>query len=108
MTVGQELDRLIRTTIQNKQLLRFEYKGKERICEPHDFGIQKGIVRLFGWQVGGLSSRRIPGWRLFDVAEIQKCEMLDGHFAGNRDVASGKHQRWDKVFIRVGPPSQSS
>ena len=106
MTVRQELDRLIYTAIQSKQLVRFEYKGKERICEPHDYGIQNGVVRLFGWQVGGLSSTRIPGWRLFDVADIQKYEMLDRHFAGNRDVASGKHHRWDEVFIRVEPPEK--
>jgi len=106
MEVDQELDRLIYTAIRNKHLLRFEYKSKERIVEPHDYGIQNGVIRLFTWQVGGHSSGRIPGWRLFDVADIQNGKMLDRHFAGNREIPSGKHHRWDQVFIRVEPPEK--
>ncbi len=103
MAATQELDRLLRSAIQDKQLIRFSHKNNERIVEPHDYGIKNGIVRLFSWQVGGRSSGRIPGWRMFDVEEIQNCEMLDMHFAGNRDVPTGKHHRWDEIFIRVEP-----
>ena len=100
--VDQELDQMLRKAIGNKQLVRFRYKGNERIVEPHDYGIQNGIVRLFCWQVGGQSGSRIPGWRLVDVDGMQDCEMLDKHFAGNRDVPTGTHHKWDEVFIRVG------
>jgi hypothetical protein len=106
MGVGQELDQLLRIAIENKQLIRFIYKNSERIVEPHDYGIQNGIVRLFCWQVGGKSSGRIPGWRMIDVEGMQNCELLDKHFAGNREV-QGKHHRWDEVFIRVAPPERS-
>ena|SRR6202050_4494815 len=106
MAVTRELDRLLRSAIQDKQLIRFSYKNNERIVEPHDYGIQNGIVRLFSWQIGGRSSSRIPGWRMFDVEGIQNCEMLDKHFAGNRDVPTGKHHRWDEIFIRVEPPGK--
>jgi hypothetical protein len=105
MVVDLELDRLLRIAIENKQLIRFIYKNNERIAEPHDYGIQNGVVRLFCWQVGGKSSGRIPGWRMIDVEGIENCESLDRHFAGNREV-SGKHHRWDKVFIRVAPPEK--
>jgi hypothetical protein len=104
--VDPELNRLLRRAIESKQLLRFTYKGNERIVEPHDYGIQNGIVRLLCWQVGGKSNGRIPGWRLVDVADLQNCEVLDKEFAGNREVASGKHYRWDEVFIRVEPPDK--
>jgi predicted DNA-binding transcriptional regulator YafY len=104
MAVDQELDQMLRTAITNKQLIRFKYKNNERVVEPHDYGIQSGIVRLFSWQVSGKSSGRLPGWRMFDVEGIQNCEILDEHFAGNRDVA-GKHHQWDEVFIRVAPPN---
>jgi predicted DNA-binding transcriptional regulator YafY len=106
MAVDQELDRLIYAAIKNKHLLQFGYKSKERIVEPHDYGVQNGVARLFSWQVGGHSSGRIPGWRLFDVTDIQSCKMLDRQFDGNRDVPSGKHHRWDRVFIRVEPPEK--
>jgi hypothetical protein len=105
MSVDQNQHELIYRAIENKRLLRFKYKGKERICEPHDYGVQNGIVRLHCWQVGGESNGHIPGWRLFDVMEMEDGQMLDRHFPGNREVASGRHHRWDKIFIRVQPPS---
>jgi len=108
MVIDQELDQLLRKAITNKRLLRFRYKGNERIAEPHDYGVQNGIIRLFCWQVGGQSGGRIPGWRLIDVADIENCEMLDQVFSGNREVPFGKHHRWDEIFMRVGPPAKSN
>jgi hypothetical protein len=107
MAVDLKLDKLLRESIETKHLLRFRYKGSERIVEPHDYGIDNGIVRLLCWQVGGRSMGSIPGWRLMDVDDMQDCEMLDRRFSGNREVPSGKHHRWDQVFIRVGPPKGS-
>jgi hypothetical protein len=46
---------LIWAAIEQKRLLRFRYKNRERIVEPHDYGIHKGIIKLFGYQVGGSS-----------------------------------------------------
>jgi hypothetical protein len=106
MAVDQQLDQLLRGAIENKQLIRFTYKNNERIVEPHDYGIQNSIVRLFCWQIGGKSSSHLPGWRMFDVGGIENCEILDKHFAGNRDVPTGHHRHWDKVYIRVAPPER--
>jgi hypothetical protein len=75
-TVDKELDELLYTAIQTKHLVRFKYKGQERVAEPHDYGIQKGIVRLF-------------------------CYQLTRRFAGSRRDSSSKHHEWDEVFIRV-------
>ncbi len=99
----QALDTLLLTAIREKRLLRFIYKEQQRIAEPHDYGVQNGIVRLFCYQIAGKSHGRIPGWRLVDVSGIQSCKLLEQHFAGNREV-SGKHHRWDRVFLRVAPP----
>lgn len=107
ITIEKELDDLLRDAITKKRLLRFTYKGQERIAEPHDYGIQNGIVRLFCYQVGGRSGSRLPGWRLVDVSVVQDCEMLTQHFVGNREAPSGKHHRWDEVFIRVAPPEKA-
>jgi hypothetical protein len=71
MAVVQQLDRALRTAIANRRLLGFEYKGSERIAEPHDYGIQNGEVRLLRWQVGGKSKGPLPGWRLVDVDGIR-------------------------------------
>jgi hypothetical protein len=76
----KELDQVLRHAIEERHLLRFRYKGKRRIVEPHDCSIQKGISRLLCWQIGGLSGSPIPGWRLMNVAEMQDCECLTGNF----------------------------
>jgi hypothetical protein len=98
----QEVNEVLRHAIEGRHLVRFTYKGKERIVEPHDYGMRKGIDRLLCWQIGGQSGSPIPGWRLIDVADMQDCEMLDQQFSGAREVP-GRHHQWDKVFIRVVP-----
>jgi hypothetical protein len=105
MAVDQEPDTVLYGAIEKKRLIRFRYQNKERIVEPHDYGIQKGIPRLLSWQVGGESSGHLPGWRWFDVGGMQEVEVLDKSFPGNREV-SGSHHRWDVVFIRVEPPQK--
>jgi predicted DNA-binding transcriptional regulator YafY len=101
--VDPELHRLVYDAIRNKRLIRFQYKGKERIVEPHDYGIQNSIARLLSWQVAGQSSSRLPGWRWFDLAGMHVAEMLERSFPGNRE-GTGQHHKWDQVFIRVAPP----
>ena len=108
MAVDEDVDRLLRMAIGGKHLLRFRYKGNERIVEPHDYGIQKGIVRLLCWQVGGKSKGRIPGWRWIDVEAIEDQEMLEPRFPGRREVGQGQHHQWDEIFIRVAQPQNSS
>jgi hypothetical protein len=56
---------------------------------------------LLGHQVAGSSSRRLPNWILMKVEEIVDLELLDETFPGGRPTTSGKHLRWDMLFIRV-------
>ena len=101
-TVEPAVHDLILTAIHNKQLLRFQYKDQPRIVEPQDYGIQKGIVHLFTYQIGGVStSGSLPDWRKFVVKKISQLELLDKKFAGNRAVPAQKHQVWDMLFARV-------
>jgi hypothetical protein len=101
--ISPETDQLLHEAIARKRLIRLQYGGKERIAEPHDYGIQAGVVRVFCYQVGGQSSGRIPNWRLLDVPKISALEVLDKSFPGSRGSAYAKHLVWDKVFARVGP-----
>jgi hypothetical protein len=96
-------EQLIRAAIAARRRVRFWYGGKERIAEPHDFGIQNGKTRLLVYQTGGQSSSgKLPAWRLVEVSGITNLEILDKAFAGDRPAPSGKHQQWDELFIRVG------
>lgn len=104
----EALDHTLREAIKTKHLIRFRYKNQERIAEPHDYGVQKGAVRLFCYQVGGRSGGKIPGWRMVNVSEMKDCEIVDQTFAGNRKTPTGVHHQWDEIFLRVEPPKSST
>ena len=106
MEVPQPIDHLLRTAITQRRQIRFWYDGKERIAEPHDYGIQSGAPRLLVYQIAGQSnSGRLPAWRLVDLAGMSGLEILDRTFPGGRP-ASGRRHKWDQLFIRVGEPVQ--
>jgi hypothetical protein len=97
---------VIWAAIEQKRLLRFHYKDRERIVEPHDYGIHKGVIKLFGYQVAGSSSQKLPNWRWAEQNLITDIQMLDRTFPGGRPTRTGRHQKWDKLFIRVKPPDK--
>jgi hypothetical protein len=92
---------VIYAAIDQRRMLRFVFKGKERIVEPHDYGVHSGVVKLFGFQTGGVSSQPLPNWRWFETGLITDIEMLSQTFRGGRATKTGKHHKWDKLFIRV-------
>jgi hypothetical protein len=87
--------------IKEKRLIRLRYKDRERIVEPHDYGVHKGLSKLLGYQVAGSSSHKLPSWRWMEEELISDIHLLDRTFPGGRFVPSGKHHKWDKLFIRV-------
>jgi hypothetical protein len=91
---------LLLTAIHERRLLRFSLDGKDRVAEPHDYGIKAGVVRLLTYQISGASSGPLPGWRWIDVSRISDVEPLNKTFAGGR-ASSGKHHTWDILFARV-------
>jgi hypothetical protein len=103
-----KIDELLRKAIQEKRLIQFVYRGKPRIIEPHDYGIHKGVVKLFGYQVGGLSSEPLPNWRWALVNSISNLRLRNERFPGRRPNPSGRHHQWDQIFARVEPPEEVS
>jgi hypothetical protein len=100
------IDPLLWTAIEQRRLIRLLYKDRERIVEPHDYGIHNGLVKLFGYQVGGSSSHKLPNWRWMETDLIYDLQLLKNTFPGGRPTPSGKHHKWDKLFIRVKPPDK--
>jgi len=98
----------IYTAIEQTRMLRLTYHGKERVVEPHDHGVLNGSVQLLGYQVSGSSTRRLPNWLLMKTDEIVDLELLDQTFPGGRPTSTGNHIKWDKLFIRVKPATQTS
>jgi hypothetical protein len=94
---------LLWRAIEDRRMIRLLYHRRNRILEPHDHGILNGSVQLLAYQVGGSSSRPLPNWILMNANEIVDLELLDQSFPGGRSTASGKHLKWNKLFIRVKP-----
>jgi hypothetical protein len=99
---------LLWTAIEHRRMIRLLYHRRNRILEPHDHGILNGSVQLLAYQVGGSSSRPLPNWILMKADEIVDLTLLDQIFPGGRPTASGKHLKWDKLFIRVKPATDYS
>ena len=106
--VDPETHAALLAAIRQKHLVQFVFKGKERIVEPHDYGIQGKVAQLLAYQVGGVSnSGGLPDWRNFTVVSISNLVMLERTFPGNRPTPSGKHKPWDVLFARVDPADKS-
>ncbi|MGI8959128.1 MAG: WYL domain-containing protein [Bryobacteraceae bacterium] len=105
-TPESKVDQLLRTAIQHRCMVRLRYHNQERILEPHDYGVQKGCVRLLGYQIGGSSSGKLPNWRWIDVDRISDLQVLTRKFKGGRSAPSGKHHKWDRLFMRVRPSEE--
>ena len=97
------VDEQLRFAITNKRLVKLSYKESLRVVEPHDYGVQKGAVRLLAYQQQSLGPRKSePGWRLFDVEKIEDLAVLDAAFKGSRGASHQNHHVWDVVYARVG------
>lgn len=99
---------LIWAAIEHRRLIRLAYKNRERIVEPHDYGVHKGTVKLLAYQVSGVSSGKLPNWRWMEQEWISDIEILDQSFAGGRRTPTGKHHNWDKLFLRVKAASEKA
>lgn len=107
MTDSQrEVNPLLWKAIEERRLIRLRYNERERIVEPHDYGVQNGVVKLLAYQVDGSSNHKLPNWRWLEEDSMSDIELLSERFAGGRPTESGEHHRWEKLFIRVKPSSK--
>ena len=87
MMIDASLDRVVRSAIERKRLLRARYDGRIREVEPHDYGVQSGVERVLVYQLRATPPKpgqRATGWRLLDLAKLEAWEVLDEPFAGSR------------------------
>ena len=100
--IDSQRDSLIRQAIREKRLLRFLYTNKVRVVEPHDYGVQKGKLRLLSYQIGGESNTgALPAWRWIDVDRMSDVQVEERHFKGSRGPDSTQHHQWDVLYARV-------
>jgi len=95
-------DNLVRTAIENRQLIEFNYDSLHRIAEPHVYGIKDGEHEILVYQVAGQSSSgNLPNWRRMKLNKISGMIISVQHFAGPRSYPSGKHSSFDEILAVV-------
>ena len=96
------------TAIERKRLLRFRYKGRERIVEPHNYGIHQGLVKLFGYQVDGSSSHKLPNLRWAEQDLISHLQLLGPNLSWRPPDQIGQTPGVGQAvhFIRVKSPGE--
>lgn len=98
------VDEQLRFAIAHKRLVQLTYGGHVRVLEPHDYGVQKGMLRLLAFQIRGGSFHAKGGkygWKLLSLSKIQACTVLDERFPGSRARSTQEHLVWDRLFGRV-------
>lgn len=77
------MDKKICFAIKNMKKLKIEYKGTERIIEPHAYGLdKKKCEKLRAFQVSGFSKSSKPsGWKLFKCEDITSIIPLTDSFS---------------------------
>jgi hypothetical protein len=66
-----------------------------------------GVIKLLNWQIGGSRSGPLPNSRWMETDQISDAQLLDQTFLGDRPTPSGKHHKWDELFLRVKPADTS-
>lgn len=92
-------NRTILSAIRNKQVLRFNYNGKERIVEPQTYGISiSGREVLRAHQIGGISgSGQLRMAKLFDLEKISNLRKAGTVF----EAALSAHNPNDSAMVEV-------
>jgi hypothetical protein len=97
------LRELICQAISERRLIRFDYKGEERIVEPHLLGERtSGNEALSAWQVGGFSeSNSQPPWRSYLLDKMAQLVILEQQFDGPRPGYNPHDSTMSRIFCRL-------
>jgi hypothetical protein len=99
-------DRTILSAIENRQVLRFNYNGKERIVEPQTYGISiAGREVLRAHQIGGKSSSgQVRMAKLFELEKMSNLRKEGTVFASALSGHNPKDSAMVEVFATLPKP----
>lgn len=97
------MNRVICDAIRRRAVIAFTYDGGRRVVEPHCHGVSSaGNEVLRGFQTGGSSGSGEPvGWKLFEVAKIQRLRPQGSTFAAARPGYTPADSAMDHIHCHV-------
>lgn len=87
------------SAIEQKRVLRLQYKNFDRLVEPHVYGLdQQGTAKLLCYQTAGGSSSNAPShWKMLTVGDILALEVMEERFAAARPG----YKQDDEAMVRI-------
>jgi hypothetical protein len=96
------MDAIMGFAIENRKLISFVYEGHIRIVEPHCFGLtKKNNQALRAFQIEGTSSSGRLDWKIYELAKIEKLELLEKTFLEPRSGYKKGDKGMSKIFIEL-------
>jgi len=97
------MEYIIKTAIENRQLLSFVFKDKKRLVEPYTFGESaKGKDTLSTFQLeDGADGTANLCWRQFPLREIKNLKLLDTKFEEIREDYHPDNARMNFIYCTV-------
>jgi len=91
------------TAIRNRQLLGFRYDGRQRVVEPHIYGVNfKAHAVLSAFQLrGGSASGERVGWKMFLIDGMEDVRMLPDAFPGPRADYNPEDPSFSAVYAQL-------
>ena len=81
--------------INNRQVLRFTYKGDKRVAEPHCYGRDtKGHDALRAFQIG-------VGWRLYHTDQMEFVAWNGENFRSPRPNYNPNDKHMEQIYARL-------
>ena len=89
--------------IRGKRLLAFEYRGGQRIVEPHTYGLDRFKREILcAYQIQGASRSGQPeGWKNFVVSDLSKLRVDARHFAQARPEYCRDDGAFREIFAQL-------
>ena len=106
--MSQSVEGKIRSAINDRKIIEFDYGGRHRIAEPQVYGMCKGVPQLLVYQIGGETSAGslLPQWRRMIASQITNLKVRRETFQGPRQSFSAHHSGFDEMLAAVGQPSE--
>jgi hypothetical protein len=104
---GPDNAAVLTRALQERSVVTFTYKGRERTAEPHALGkANDDKPALLAWQTsGGSNTEPPPGWRVFLVAGLA---VTSEKFEKPRADYGAKGRGLKSVEVEVAKPAAAS
>lgn len=88
--------------IRTQKRVKIDYKGTERVIEPHTFGYDDNdVAKVRASQARGYSESGNPDLKVFIIAKMSNIEILDENFTVNSYYRAGSDKGIPNIICQI-------